>query len=583
MSPLPRFQRRAATLAMTAAFVGATCLGVHTDAAARPTLPTIDATTVSAFDATVHQDGLQRQVLVKNGRVYERNESDWNTWRDYSASFNGIHQVGEGEITALDTEVYADHVARQFITRNGEVFRRIQHGPQWTAWESITPLFEGIGQGRITSFGVTQHGDGLLRQTLVRGGQVHRRVQRADLGWTGWVDVSWEFRHIGPADKPINAVSAEVYADGDMRWFVTRGNQVYRRLATQPDWQPISHLFQSVGHSGKPRVPAPIHKRVLVLEFNPIIESHNRQRLNVVMKQLDDADLWHDPRVLEHTFIDAMERATDNVVQYTVADRVVIDAFPPRRDGGMVYTDETYIECFLASPKRCDGRENLDYNRVLAEHRVCERINAYEVDEVWLMTGPFFGTYEANMTGPNAFWTNGQAINAPSCQRSAHIMGFSYEREPERMLENMGHRIEGTMEKVTGRWWNDYANKGRDWPAQVNIWERFTARGFDRTTAACGNIHGGLNSPVYNPANPWMYDFRNPNVEDSTCADWENYPDLTGATTPISAATWNASDMGWHMYWHGRIPNFSGTHAGMENNWWRYMLDWDAVRPGAGT
>ena len=42
------------------------------------------------------------------------------------------------------------------------------------------------------------------------------------------------------------------------------------------------------------------------------------------------------------------------------------------------------------------------------------------------------------------------------------------------MLEDMGHRIEGTMRVQMGRWWNDYANKGRDWPADVNLFERFT-------------------------------------------------------------------------------------------------------------
>lgn len=576
---IPRLRRAAiSAVVAVAALTAASPRSAH--ATIRPTLPSPDQTSITAFEATVYPDQLQRQTLVKNGRIYERVETDWNTWRNVSRTYSGDNQIGEGEISAIDTEFYSDGAARQFITRGGEVYRRIQSGGNWGAWEWITPLFDGVGQGRITSFGVALHSDGLLRQTLVRAGRVYRREQHP--AWGNWVDVTQEFASVGNSQAPITAVSAEVYNDGVLRWFVVRGNQVFRRLDDASTWESISTIFQPVGNPTKPRVPnKAIHKRVLVLEYNPIIESQDNDRLNIVMRRLDNPNLWFNPLGHEQTYIESIEEATDHLVQYTVADRIVIDGFPPRREG--YYTDETYLSCFLANPKRCDTRENMDYNRVIADYHVCERVNAGEIDELWLMVPPFTGAWEANMTGPNAVYTNGNAINAPLCQRSIHIMGFSYEREPGRMLEDMGHRIEGTMRVQMGRWWNDYANKGRDWPEGVNLFERFTARGFDRTTAACGNIHGSLNTPVYDPANPWMYDYRNTHQEPSTCNDWENYPYFTGEVTGIDCNAWHCADMPWHIYWLSRIPNYEGSYNSVLNNWWLYIVEWDATRPPVGS
>lgn len=548
------------------------------------------AASVASFSPAVYADGLQRQFLVKNGRIYKRTETDWNLWEHITPAFDGVRQVGSGEITAFDVELYADGLHRQFLARGGHVHRRVQTGvDQWGAWENIDDAFVGTGNAAITSFSVAVYADGLQRQFVVRGGQVFRRTQTASGGWPGWENITTLLAGSGSAEAAITAFHVALYSDGKLRQFVTREDRVYRR--TEPNWntwEDISSIFASVGRSTDPRVDAPIHKRVMVIEFNPTIESRDNLPLNQAMG-------WRDPRVLEQSYIQSMEQASSQVVQYTVARHVRVDAFPPRTRTP-IYTDASYLACLAADPDTCPTIEDFDYARVLQQYGVCESANAGEIDELWLWGGPYFGFWEANMAGPGAFRTNGTPLPGAltTCRIKLNIMGFNYEREPERMLENMGHRIEGTMKyRFNNQWRNSYGPPPAVFPSDPNPLESFTARGFDNTMAACGNIHGSLNAPYYDPGNYWGYDFSNPNYEHNTCDDWENYPHLTGATTYNNCSKWGGArcshpdgwevaDRGWHLYWLGRIPNFVGVNATppngtVLNNWWWYVMDWDAV------
>ena len=51
-----------------------------------------------------------------------------------------------------------------------------------------------------------------------------------------------------------------------------------------------------------------------------------------------------------------------------------------------------------------------------------------------------------------------------------------------------------------------------------------------------------------------------------------------GATTVNNCSRWGCTDMGWHLYWLGKIPNFSGRNGAVHHNWWAFVLDWDAAR-----
>ncbi|MBX9401275.1 hypothetical protein K4L06_08105 [Lysobacter sp. BMK333-48F3] len=577
----PRRWRR--QLPLAAAALALACAAVCAPAAAQ------ERSTLSSFAPAVYADGLLRQYLVKNGRIYLRTEPNWNDWQNISAAFNGSRLVGSGEITAFDAERYSDGLLRQFLTRGGHVYRRIQAGvDNWHAWENIDSAFPGTGDARITSFSVAVYPDGLQRQFLVRGGSLYRRTQTAAGGWPAWEDISAVVHAACGSESPITSFHSAPYQDGKLRQFVVCGNQVLRR--TEPNWntwENVSGLFAGVGRSADPRVDEPIHKRVMVIEYNPTIEYRlSGERIDL---PLNRAMGWRDPRVLEQQYIEFLEQASEQVVQYTVAEHLRLDAFPPRTRNP-VYDDESYQRCMADRPHSCPREEDFDYVAALREHGVCERANRYEIDELWLWGGPYFGFWEANMTGPGAFDTNGAPIphTLTGCNVKLNIMGFNYEREPERMLEDMGHRVEGTMEHRFGQWRNTYGPPPQQAIPGPNPLERFTMRGFDVGTAACGNIHGSLNTPVFDPNNWWGYDFTNPHREPNTCDDWERYPDLTGAVTVDNCSKWGgprcsfpdgyaAADRGWHLYWLGKIPNFVGSYGGAHNDWWWYVLDWDAA------
>lgn len=547
-------------------------------------------TSYRAFSPALYQDGKLRQFLVKNGRIYRRLETNWDAWEDITHLFNGKHQVGIGEITALSVSVYQDNRLRMFLTRGGQTWRITQlEGGAWSAWENIESALAGTGTAPITSFTSSLYfSDSLLRQFVVRGGRVYRRTQQdvpppeGEVGardlpveppvyaWTPWADITDLFAGAGDAQVPIVSFMSAPYADGKLRQFIGRGNRIFRR--TEPNWESwddVTSLFQAPGRSANPRVHAPMYKRVMVIEINPLIASQGNQPLH-------QARGWRNPRELEQQYIEALERASDGTVQYAVAQHVMVRAFPNFIDGP-VFTEAEFLACTAARPYNC-REQRFDYARILREHQVCEKANAGQIDELWLMGGAYFGFWEANMAGPGAFDTNGPIVPGTSCRVKLNIMGFNYEREPERMLENMGHRVEGTMHHLFNAWRNGYLKRPKPFPTNPNPLERFTVRGFDHAIAACGNIHGSLNTPEPDPKNQWGYDYKNLHMEANTCEDWENYPGLTGATTVDNCSRWDCTDMGWHVYWLGKVPNFTGRNGWLHNNWWAYVLDWDAAR-----
>lgn len=77
----------------------------------------------------------------------------------------------------------------------------------------------------------------------------------------------------------------------------------------------------------------------------------------------------------------------------------------------------------------------------------------------------------------------------------------------------------------------------------TNAWSRFT-RQADKfpEDAQVGNVHGGPNAKS-------GYDYGQTNVVMSGADDWFNYPNLTGAKKPVSAATWGRPHHLNFMHW----------------------------------
>ncbi|KKS79070.1 MAG: hypothetical protein UV54_C0043G0016 [Candidatus Beckwithbacteria bacterium GW2011_GWA2_43_10] len=313
--------------------------------------------------------------------------------------------------------------------------------------------------------------------------------------------------------------------------------------------------------------PESVTKKVLVLNFDPIVFANARdgnQRLHRAMG-------WNDPHALTDQFIADIRTASGGFVNYQVVQWQDLDVYPVKSDG-FTYTDETYLDCWN-DHSTCHKPDIIDYQKMLIDYQVCEQLNAGTIDELWLFGAPWFGYAEANMAGPDAFNLNGAVVTNTTCQKQLPMMGFSYERSEARLLEDFGHRVEGTMTYVFGSWelkpthaWNRFTMIDKDFPGQ----------------SGCGNVH-------FPPNGKEDYDFNNELQVMSSCDDWLNYPNLTGASTSINCTSWNPNidcfeapeSGGYYLrWWLKHLPRVSGVDplTGKLNNWWFYIIDYQMAK-----
>ncbi len=287
--------------------------------------------------------------------------------------------------------------------------------------------------------------------------------------------------------------------------------------------------------------------KVAVIIFNPYIESHSGDLISLYG--------WNEPDELISQYMDDMNEITGGYVNYIVQSKDEYDFFPLKNDG-FQYTDSTYLDC-MQERDNCHDADIMDYNWVIETYDLCER----NVDEIWLFGGPYFGFYEACMTGPDAWWTNGPVIDDTSCTEPLHIMGYNYERSVTEMLHDMGHRVEGTMRNFQPALWQDFDGN----------YYRYNYGACDdmppvQPEANCGNCH-------FPPTAKCHYEYNTGSAQvESDCDDWYNYPDLTGDKKTIDCTEWGCNQYGYMKWWLGHIPTKPGQTHGIYNNWWKYIV-----------
>ncbi|MBZ0276235.1 MAG: hypothetical protein K8I60_08830, partial [Anaerolineae bacterium] len=202
--------------------------------------------------------------------------------------------------------------------------------------------------------------------------------------------------------------------------------------------------------------------------------------------------------------------------------------------------------------------DGVNYYRLLDDFDLIEKVNANQIDEVWLMGHPYGGYYESTMAGPGAFFCNSSPLsNTGSANRRFIIMGFNFERGVGEMLESYGHRAESIMEQVY-----------RGTVEANHLWRRFTR--YDKTApgqAECGNVHFAPNSDR-------DYDWGNTRPVPSRCDTWLNFPDLSGDPRTVESSEWGSGDMRrHHFWWMQHFPHVAGQTGAVSNNWWVYIAD----------
>lgn len=290
-------------------------------------------------------------------------------------------------------------------------------------------------------------------------------------------------------------------------------------------------------------------KKVLVINFDPIIKSRGNERLHKVAN-------WNDPRKLTREYIKDLEECSWGYLHYKVVQWIDVDEFPPKVDGYR-YSEEEYLAC-LEGKGKWHEPDGVDYRYIIEKFNIVERVNKGEIDEVWLWGAPYMGYWESLMVGKGAYFCNSPPLDdVPT--KPFIIMGFNYERGVGEMLEDFGHRVESIMTHIYGSW----EAKG------THAWNRFTL--YDKVApgkAGCGNVH-------YAPNSEKDYDWGNKRFVLSTCDDWLNYPKLSGKKRWVNCSEWGNGDIRLHhKWWLKHLPHRDGKAPdGKLANWWIYIVN----------
>jgi hypothetical protein len=313
--------------------------------------------------------------------------------------------------------------------------------------------------------------------------------------------------------------------------------------------------------------PAQItNPKVLLLIYNPTVDAATGKKLGEFMN-------WPRPDDLVGQFISDVLQASGGLARYQISQRLELDEFPVLADG-FRYTPQAYLDVIRAG-KPAHNPTGIDYNAILKQFNILQRVGNHEFDEVWVMGFPYAGLYESAMGGAGAFWCNAPPLaNTNSCPRRFVIMGFSYEREVGEMLHSYNHRCESILAQVFNSLnFLNWAYKPNRSPATIapgqvlNLFERFIS--FDQIApgrAAIGTVH-------YAPNGVKDYDLGNPNPVKSECYDWLKFPNFQGDVRMVTSQEWGGDEASYQQWWLKHMPKTAGRKNGIHNNWWQYVAN----------
>jgi hypothetical protein len=297
-----------------------------------------------------------------------------------------------------------------------------------------------------------------------------------------------------------------------------------------------------------------IQVKALVLNYDPVVKARDGKRLHEVGK-------WQDPRTLAKGYQQDVEAASHGRLKFSVVEWRDVDEYPAKIDG-WAYAEDAYLEC-MKTNKGWRQPDALDYVKMFETQKVIPKIDAGEVDEIWMFGAPYFGYFESMMAGPRAFFINGTPNDKVKSKRPFAVMGFNYERGVAEMIHNLCHRTESTMARAYGGWKAEKLDTN---------WARFAANAHQSGgTAGVGSCH-------YPPNGEKDYDYSNPRVVRSDADDWLNYPNLTGAKKDVTCETWGGPDhhRNYMKWWFARLPHAPGVNRdGRLNDWWEYVFNFD--------
>jgi hypothetical protein len=305
--------------------------------------------------------------------------------------------------------------------------------------------------------------------------------------------------------------------------------------------------------------------KTVVISYDPVLRQHGNVRLSQYLK-------WNDWRRLTTNLVRHLREVSGGFARYRIVEFIEVDAFPRKRDG-FCY-DETSFLAMWTNRNLAHQPDSVSYADIFRQFNLQQHVAQEAIREVWLWGAPYFGAdeYAMKIPGDRLFYSTEnpwfyRPYDIPDCGRTVWVMGFNYEVGEDNALHSFGHRCEGILSLTVGQGvWDNQKNP-------TNIWNRFTHLAIDfPEDAQVGNVHGGPNGRA-------GYDYAQTNAVLAAADDWFNYPNLTGARRLISCEAWGgpAYHLNYMRWWFDHLPRAPGATNGIFNNWWRYVVDYDAA------
>ena len=313
---------------------------------------------------------------------------------------------------------------------------------------------------------------------------------------------------------------------------------------------------------------------VIVINFDPVLKTHQNLKLHEYMK-------WSDPWRLTEKMVEDARLASAGYADYRVVEKIEHDGFTTFRNG-FTYTEEAFLNMW--EKDRASANKGMtSFKWLFAKFDLAAKIKAKDVREIWLWGAPYMQWDELHWKTPGdkiPYQTDNPWFYRPYdipdvVGRTIWIMGWNYERGEGEMLESYSHRIESVLALTVGQGVWDHKRNGS------NVWNRFTR--VDKNfpgEAEVGSVH-------YAPNSKSDYDWNNTNSVWTYADDWLTYPQLPRHKQRLNAVSggWNGI-VNHHLWWMKHLPHNSAVSDGFYNNWWEYIVNYDeAIRklppPGA--
>jgi alpha-tubulin suppressor-like RCC1 family protein len=268
---------------------------------------------------------------------------------------------------------------------------------------------------------------------------------------------------------------------------------------------------------------------------------------------------WNDPAQLTSGLIADFRTASHGVANYQLVETVLRDWSP--QNGGQ-YTYQTWLEDYPWTRNTCRFSYPAPYETIISENNLAQRVQAGEIDEVWMWGYPCGNWYESRMTGSGAYEVNAPPLTSVS-GRPFILMGYNFERGLAEAAESYGHRAESIVRRVYGF---------DSWqPNEAHDWNKFTL--LDRDVPGRGGIGNAHNA--FNAEPDSDYNRTSLRTVSTSADDWANFPNLTGARRDANCTEWNCDGYQYLLWWYSHMPHMVGSTSGVLNDWWQYIL-----RPG---